>query len=75
MDKQKKFLTVPEAAQKLGISERAAWQQLYRKRLPYRRWGAKVVIPARELEEFCEKLPGVTVEEAITKIQESAEVA
>ena len=64
-----KYLTVPEAAARLGITERAAWQRIYRGQLPHRRWGRRVIIPQDELEEFLEKLPGCSVKEALEEIQ------
>lgn len=67
----KKYLTVPEAAARLGITERAAWQRIYRGQLPHRRWGRRVIIPLDELEEFLEKLPGCSVKEALEEIQRS----
>jgi excisionase family DNA binding protein len=70
METSKKVLTVPEAALRLGISERACWQQIYRRRLPHRRWGKKVVILRNELEAFLGALPGVTAEQAAEKAAE-----
>lgn len=64
-------LTVPEAADLLGITERAAWQRIYRGLLPHRRCGKRVVILREELEEYLRSLPGVTVSAAV----ERAEVA
>lgn len=64
-------LTVTEAAELLGITERAAWQRIYRGLLPHRRCGKRVTILRDELEEYLRSLPGVTVGEAI----ERAEVA
>ena len=61
----KKYLRMPEAAEILGVSERAAWQRLYRGQLPHRRWGRRVMIDRDELEAFIRALPGTTVEEAI----------
>lgn len=59
----KKVLSVPEAAVLVGLTERACWQQIYRGRFPFRRWGNKVVILQEELEEFLKNLPGPTLEE------------
>ena len=67
----KKYLTVPESATRLGISERAAWQRIYRGQLPHRRWGRRVIIPLDELERFLEQLPGCSVQEALEEIQKS----
>jgi len=55
----KRLLTVREAAEELNMTERAAWQHIYRHQLPHCRWGRKVVVPAAELEKFIESLPGV----------------
>ncbi|WP_034421932.1 helix-turn-helix domain-containing protein [Candidatus Entotheonella palauensis] len=65
-----KNLTVPEAAARLGISERAAWQRIYRGQLPHRRWGRRVIIPLDDLEAFIKALPGCSVEEALDEIND-----
>ena len=70
----KKNLTVPEAAARLGISERATWQRIYRGQLPHRRWGRRVIIPQDELETFIKELPGCSVEEALAEIRRSESV-
>jgi excisionase family DNA binding protein len=69
-EKMKKYLKIPEAAQLLGISDKAAWQRLYRGELPYRRWGRRVLIPVEELEKFIAALPGKTAAEAVTAVEE-----
>jgi excisionase family DNA binding protein len=66
-----KYLKVPEAAKLLGISDKAAWQRLYRGELPYRRWGRRVLIPLDELENFIAALPGKTSDEAIAVVEEN----
>ena len=63
-----KNLTVPEVAARLGISERAVRQRIYRGQLPHRRWGRRVIIPLDELEEFIKNLPGCTVAEALEEM-------
>jgi excisionase family DNA binding protein len=65
----KKYLTVLEVAARLGITERAAWQRIYRGQLPHRRWGRRVIIPLDELKEFLAKLPGCSVKEALEEVQ------
>jgi excisionase family DNA binding protein len=67
-----KYLKVPEAATMLGISEKAAWQRLYRGELPHRRWGRRVLIPMDELEKFLAALPGTTAEEAVATLEGSS---
>ncbi len=69
----KRFLTIPEAAQELGITERAAWQRVYRGQIPYRRWGRKVVVPVDELDSFIKNLPGTSAEEAAAKAEATAQ--
>jgi excisionase family DNA binding protein len=65
-----KYLSVPEAAEVIGISTKAAWQRLYRGELPYRRWGRRVMIPVDELESFLRSLPGKTADEAVAAVEE-----
>ena len=65
-----KYLKVPEAAQLLGISDKATWQRLYRGELPYRRWGRRVLIPLDELEKFLAALLGKTADEAVATVEE-----
>lgn len=64
---QKMNLSVPEAADRAGISPRAAWMKIYRGQFPYRRWGKKIIVPRAELEKFLSELPGVTAEEALAR--------
>jgi hypothetical protein len=66
----KKYLTVPETAAETGKTERAVWHDIYRGKVPYRRWGRKILVPRAELEEFLNNLPGVSAEEAVTRAEE-----
>jgi excisionase family DNA binding protein len=43
--KTSKLLTVKEVAERLGLTERAVWGRLYRKQLPCKRLGGRVLIP------------------------------
>ena len=70
--KRSRNLTVPELAVELGITQRAAWQRIYRKQIPHRRWGRSVIIPRAELDEFLAALPGTSAQEAIQKVDEVA---
>ena len=65
---EKKFLTVPQAAMFLGRSPRAVWHLIYLNKIPHRRLGSRVIIPADELEEFIKALPGVRVGEALETV-------
>ncbi len=70
MENKAKYLTVPQAAEKLGRTERAIWQWIYRSQIPYIRWRRSVLIPETELEKFLAALPGVSAEEAIQKVED-----
>lgn len=65
----KRYLTIPEAAELLGITERAAWQRIYRGQLPHRRWGRRVLVPLDELERFLEHLPGCSADQALHVVE------
>ena len=57
-------LSIAEYSQRMGISEKAARQQVARRQIPFRKIGRKVVILVSELEEFLGALPGVSADEA-----------
>jgi excisionase family DNA binding protein len=71
----KHYLSVPEAAARLGITARAAWQRIYRGHLPYRRWGRRVLIPCEELALFMDGLPGHKAEDVLARMVEQQEAA
>lgn len=60
----KEYLKVPEAAEFLGITERATWQRMYRGQIPYRKMGKNVLICVAELRAVIAALPGVSAETA-----------
>jgi|RhiMethySRZTD1v2_1073278.scaffolds.fasta_scaffold2958566_1 predicted DNA-binding transcriptional regulator AlpA len=67
---EQQVLTVPQAAKISGLTERATWLAIYRKRFPHRRIGRKVVVLRADLEKFLHALPGVSAEEAEAKATE-----
>lgn len=69
---KQKLLTVPEAAELLNITARAAWMRVYRNQIPHKRWGHKVVISSTELENFINSLPGPSAKEAAAKVEDHA---
>jgi len=71
MDKRKVF-SVAEAAERLGISERATWQKIYRGMLPHRRWGKRVIILENELDEFLKTLPGPVLSDVLARSEAAA---
>ena len=66
------ILTVAQYAALYGKTERAAWMDIYRGKVPYRRHSRKIILIRSEVEEFFRSLPGVTVEQAAKKIKERA---
>jgi hypothetical protein len=67
----RKYLTVPETAVETGKTVRAVWHDIYRGKVPYKRWGRKILVPRTELEKFLNSLPGVNAEEAVTRAKEA----
>jgi Helix-turn-helix domain len=58
------ILHVKNAALLLQKSEKAVYQDVARKRIPFRKFGGRVIFLKDELEKFLMDLPGVTLEEA-----------
>jgi excisionase family DNA binding protein len=56
-------LSVRQVAEFLGRSEQAVYKLVYRKQLPYRKLGGKVIFIRKELEQYLDQLSGLTVEE------------
>lgn len=52
MDETRLTLTVPQAAEVLGISRALAYELVARGELPSLRLGRRVVVPRRALERF-----------------------
>lgn len=59
------YLTVPEVAERLGLTPKAVRQRLLRGQLPYRKFVKGVLVPVAELEEFLAALPGNSVAAAL----------
>lgn len=60
-----KMLHIPEAAQELGITEKALRARVSRRVVPFRRWGSRIVFLRNELEKYLEELPGCQLDEAL----------
>ena len=58
-------LYIPEAAQDLGITEKALRAKVDRRMVPFRRWGSRIVFLRGELEKYLDELPGCRIEEAL----------
>ena len=64
-----RYLTVVRTAELLGCTTKAVRQRIARGELPHRRWGRRILIPAAELEEFLEALPGQSVRQAVVAVE------
>jgi hypothetical protein len=62
------LLDIAGVAVLLGISEKAARARIGRQLLPYRRLNGRIVLLRRELMEFLDKLPGVSVATALENV-------
>lgn len=56
-----------EAAEWLGVSVRKLEHEIALGRVPFVRWGGRIVFRPRDLEEFIEGLEGVGVGEALAR--------
>jgi excisionase family DNA binding protein len=63
----KRYLTIPEVALPLGLTEKALRQRILRGQLPYRKLGTRVLIPVDELEQVLAALPGKTANEIVAE--------
>ncbi len=61
----KKFVSVKEFAAYQNMTERAVWNRIYRKQLPHKRWGKRVLISLDEWEKLLDDLPGCTAQQAL----------
>jgi excisionase family DNA binding protein len=59
----RKFYSVNETAAVLGKTPKAVWSMVYRRQIPFRKWGRRTLIPADDLECFLNSLPGLTPED------------
>jgi len=62
------YLSITQGAKYLGLTEQAFRKWLERGRIPYRKLGRRVLIPAQDLERFLAELPGKTVDEAVAAV-------
>jgi excisionase family DNA binding protein len=67
-----KVLSVADVAALLNISEVAVRGRVYLNQIPYHRWGRKIIFSAAELDQFIERLPGLSVKQAAAKVEGDA---
>jgi excisionase family DNA binding protein len=65
------LLDVRAAAQLLGLTENAVRALVFRRMLPYRKHGRRVLFLEHELQAYMGTLPGVSVEEARQRVRAS----
>jgi excisionase family DNA binding protein len=61
----KRFLSVKEAAQYLGRSEKSIYISVGRRQIPFPKWGKKLVFDREELDKFISSLPGMTFDDVL----------
>lgn len=54
---EKRLLTVRDVAQMLSTTEKAVYTLVQRRRIPYRKFGKRLVFLREDLEEFLRSLP------------------
>ena len=66
----KKVLDFQQTKKKLNIeSDKALYQRVSRHQIPFRRWGGRLVFVEEEIDQFLAALPGISVEEAVAKVE------
>lgn len=68
-----RYLTVQEAAAKLGLTVQGVYKRIARNQVPYRKMGGRVRIPEKDLDEFMAGLPGCSVDRARDMLEEDLE--
>jgi excisionase family DNA binding protein len=66
---EKRFMNTKATAEYLGCTVSAVRTDVARKRIPYRKKGKKLVFDACELDAFMKRLEGVSIDEAVTRVQ------
>src|SRR5436305_4507359 len=64
------YLTIDEVAELLGKKCKAVEKMVERRLIPFRKHGKRIIVSRLELQEFLDKLPGVTPEEAERRVKE-----
>jgi len=62
-DNKPKFLNVSDVARMIGKSEAAVRQMQYRRQIPFRRLGRRVLFIESEIEQLFVESPGCTLDE------------
>lgn len=59
------ILSVDSTARFLGVTPKTVYSHVYRRLIPFRKWGGRIVFLRRELQEYFQNLPGCKPEEAM----------
>lgn len=64
----KKLLTIAQVSTLLGMSPKSIRQRVYRRQIPFRRWGSRILFLEDEVAEFIQSLPGIGPDEAERRV-------
>lgn len=67
-----RFVSLRQAANHLGLTEKALRKRVERREIPFRRAGRKLVFDLFELDQWFANLPGTTLQEATDRYAEAA---
>ena len=62
--------SIDEAAQQIGKTPRAVRNLIARNFMPHRKIGRSIIIPRADLERFLTELPGLSTDDALTRVKE-----
>jgi len=71
----RRYLDVISAATYLGTTSGAVYAAVARRQIPFRRLGRKILFDKNELDAYIKSLEGVSVEEAVARIQNRGTIA
>ncbi len=63
-----RYLDVGGAAQYLSVTPDSIYKAAQRRRIPFRRWGRKLVFDPVELDAYIQGLEGVDAKEAVARM-------
>ena len=66
----RRYLDVGSTATYLGTTSTAIYAAVARRQIPFRRFGRKLLFDRIELDSYIKSLKGVSVEEAVARIQD-----
>lgn len=70
MPEPERYLTVQDAAAKLGLSIDGVYRRIAARTLPFRQIGRFYRIPERELEQFMAQQDGCSLQQALDNVED-----